>query len=75
MEFRVKFIPISSLLQLLWKHTTTGEVPKFVMDNFNDSLVKERVEIGTEKSRKKHLEKKAYIKLEMLYWLQIWLID
>ena len=33
------------------KHTTTGEVPKFVMDNFNDSLVKERVAIATEKSR------------------------
>ena len=30
------------------------------MDNFNDSLVKERVAIATEKSRKKHLEKSLY---------------
>ena len=34
------------------KHLTTGEVPKFVVDNFNDSLVKVRVTICTDKSRK-----------------------
>ena len=39
------------------KHTTTNKVPKFVMNNFNDSSVRERVAITTEKSRKNKIEK------------------
>ena len=43
------------------KHTTTGEVPKFVIVNFNDSLVKERGAIATENSREKKTFRKKPI--------------
>ena len=33
-------------------HTTTGQIPRYVLDNFNDAKVRELVIIQTEKSRK-----------------------
>ena len=38
------------------KHTKTGQIPKYVLDNFNNEKIREIVMITTEKSRKKHLE-------------------
>ena len=35
-------------------HTTTGQIPRYVLDNFNDAKVRELVIIQTEKSRKKN---------------------
>ena len=34
-------------------HTTTGQIPKYVLDNFNNEKIREIVMITTEKSRKK----------------------
>ena len=42
------------------KQTTTEEIPKHVMDNFNDKSLMEKVAIATEKSRKRHLERNEY---------------
>ena len=42
------------------KHTTTEEIPKHVMDNYNDKILMEKVAIATEKSRKRHLERNEY---------------
>ena len=33
-------------------HTTTGQIPKYVLDNFNNENIREIVMITTEKSRK-----------------------
>ena len=42
------------------EHTTTGQIPKYVLDNFNNEKIREIVMITTEKSRKKHLENSQY---------------
>ena len=42
------------------KHTTTEEIPKHVMDNYNDKSLMGKVAIATEKSRKRHLERNEY---------------
>ena len=34
-------------------HTTTGKIPKYVLDNFNNEKIREIVMITTENSRKK----------------------
>ena len=41
-------------------HTTTGQIPWYVLDNFNDAKVRKLVIIQTEKSRKKHSENSLY---------------
>ena len=50
-------------------HTTTGQITRYVLDNYNDAKVRELAIIQTEKSRekKKHLENSLYnIKDEIL---------
>ena len=42
------------------KHTTTQQIPKHVLDNFNNEKIREIVMIATEKSRKEHLENSLY---------------
>ena len=42
------------------EHTTTGKIPKYVLDNFNNEKLREIVMITSEKSRKKHLENSQY---------------
>ena len=48
------------------KHTTTEEIPKHVMDNYNDKSLMEKVAIATEKSRKRHLERNEYKKSDFV---------
>ena len=42
------------------KNITTEEISKYVMDNYNDKILKEKVVIANEKSRKRHLERNEY---------------
>ena len=53
------------------KHTTKEEIPKHVMDNYNDKSLMLKVAISTEKSRKRHLERETNIRIVMLSYEQI----
>ena len=61
-----KFVLEVNLHQFLhyynWKrqHTTIWQIPKYVIDNFNDQNIREIVCLATERSRKKHLEYSWY---------------
>ena len=43
------------------RHVTTEEIPKHVMDNYNDKSLMEKVVITNEKSKKRHLERNKII--------------
>ena len=58
MEFRIESLKIYTFLQLLRKHATTEEIPKHVMDNYNDKSLMDNMAIANENSRKWHLERK-----------------
>ena len=49
MGFRTQLIYFLDYYNLVRKHTTTNEAPKIDLNNFNDSSVRERIEIATEK--------------------------
>ena len=53
-----------------WKHTTTEEIPKHAMDDYNDKSFMEKVAIAAENSRKRHLKRNEYNGV-MLSYLQI----
>ena len=42
------------------KHTTTEEMPKDLMDNYNDKSLMEKMAIATEKSKKRYFERNEY---------------
>ena len=48
------------------KHTTTCLTLKYVIENFNDNLIRENIQIENEKSRK-NIKKYFYKKKEMKY--------
>ena len=53
-----KFIHFSNCCR---KHAITEEIPKHVMDNYNDKSLMEKVAIANENSRKWHIEREMSI--------------